>query len=132
MPTPPLTVTLPLLPPLEEFTPLLEEIWASVQLTNLGPMHQRLEQELARYLGVPHISLMANGTLALLLALEALDIRGEVITTPYTFVATLHALRWKGIRPVFVDVNPNTLNIAARRIEEAITPATACTQTCGA
>ena len=104
MSKPPIPVTRPLLPPLEEFIPLLKEIWASHQLTNAGPMHEQLEAELARYLGLPYISLVANGTLALLTALEALDVSGNVITTPYTFVATAHALRIKGLRPVFVDV----------------------------
>ena len=117
-------VTRPLLPPLEEFIPYLEQIWASQQLTNGGPFHAQLEAELARYLGVEHLSLFANGTLALVTALQALRITGEVITTPYTFVATAHALSWNGIKPVFVDIDPNTLNLDPQKIEAAITPQT--------
>ena len=117
-------VTRPLLPPLEEFTPYLEQIWASQQLTNGGPFHAQLEAELARYLSVEHLSLFANGTLALVTALQALRITGEVITTPYTFVATAHALTWNGIKPVFVDIDPDTLNLDPQKIEAAITPQT--------
>jgi dTDP-4-amino-4,6-dideoxygalactose transaminase len=99
-------VTQPYLPPLEEFIPYLEEIWDSRVLTNNGPYHQRFEQALARHLGIEHVSLFANGTLALVTALQALRITGEVITTPYSFVATTHALDWNGIKPVFVDIDP--------------------------
>ena len=117
-------VTQPYLPPLEEFIPYLEEIWESKTLTNCGPFHQRLEQALCEYLGVEHIALFANGTLALVTALQALRITGEVITTPYSFVATAHALLWNGIKPVFVDIDPVTLNLDPAQIESAITPQT--------
>ena len=120
----PIFVTQPYLPPLQEFIPYLEQIWASKQLTNRGPMHQRLEAELCQHLGVEHISLFANGTLALVTALQALRITGEVITTPYSFVAGAHSLLWNGISPVFVDIDPVSLNLDPRRIEEAITPQT--------
>lgn len=119
-----LPVTSPLLPPLEEFIPYLEKIWANKRLTNNGPFHQQLEAELAAYLGVEHLSLFANGTLALVTALQALRINGEVITTPYTFAATAHSLLWNGIKPVFVDIDPTSCNLDPDRIEEAITPAT--------
>ncbi|GHU24357.1 aminotransferase [Betaproteobacteria bacterium] len=117
-------VTEPFLPPLEEFLPYLEQIWASRQLTNGGPFHAQLEAELAQYLGVEHLSLFANGTLALITALQALRITGEVITTPYSFVATAHSLLWNGIKPIFVDISPETRNLDPKRIEEAITPNT--------
>ena len=117
-------VTQPYLPPLEEFTPYLEQIWANKVLTNGGPFHQQLEQALCDYLGVPHISLFSNGTLALITALQALRITGEVITTPYSFVATAHALLWQNCKPVFVDIEPNTLNLDPAKIEAAITPQT--------
>ncbi|WP_306806113.1 dTDP-4-amino-4,6-dideoxy-D-glucose aminotransferase VioA [Caballeronia sp. BR00000012568055] len=117
-------VTQPYLPPLNEFLPYLEEIWSSKVLTNAGPFHQQFERALCEYLGVPHLSLFANGTLALVTALQALRITGEVITTPYSFVATAHSLLWNGIKPVFVDVDPNTLNLDPARIEAAITPQT--------
>ncbi len=120
----PLFVTQPYLPPLEEFLPYLEAIWDSKTLTNGGPMHQRLEAELCTYLGVKHISLFANGTLALVTALQALRITGEVITTPFSFVAGAHSLLWNGIKPVFVDIDPVTLNLDPKRIEAAITPQT--------
>lgn len=120
----PIPVTSPLLPPLEEFIPYLEQIWASRRLTNSGPFHEQLETELAAYLGVDHLCLFANGTLALVTALQALRITGEVITTPYTFAATAHALLWNNIKPVFVDIDPHTCNLDPDRIEEAITPAT--------
>ncbi|RXR02663.1 DegT/DnrJ/EryC1/StrS family aminotransferase [Pseudoxanthomonas composti] len=121
MPTP---VTRPLLPPLEEFTPYLQEVWASGMVTNGGLMHQRLEAGLRQHLGVEHLALVSNGTLGLLNALQCLRITGEVITTPYSFVATAHSLLWNGIRPVFVDIDPATLNIDPSRIEAAITPQT--------
>ena len=117
-------VTQPLLPPLEEFTPYLEEIWESKWLTNNGQFHQQLEQALCDYLGVKHICLFSNGTLALITALQALRISGEVITTPYSFVATTHSLWWNNIKPVFVDIEPNTFNIDPQKIEAAITPQT--------
>lgn len=117
-------VTQPNLPPLEEFIPYLEAIWDNKILTNGGPFHQQLEASLCDYLGVKHLSLFTNGTIALVTALQALGIRGEVITTPYSFVATAHALKWNGIEPVFVDIDPNTLNIDPARIEAAITPRT--------
>lgn len=117
-------VTSPLLPPLEEFIPYLEKIWESKWLTNNGQMHQQLEAELCGYLNVKHLSLFSNGTLALITALQALRITGEVITTPYSFVATTHSLWWNGIKPVFVDIDPNTFNIDPAKIEAAITPQT--------
>lgn len=119
-----ITVTSPLLPPLEEFLPYLEEIWKSRQLTNGGSMHQALEQALCEHLGVKHIALFTNGTLALVTALQGLRITGEVITTPYSFVATAHSLLWNGIKPVFVDIDPVTLNLDPLKIEAAITPQT--------
>lgn len=120
----PIYVTQPHLPPLEEFIPYLQKIWDSKTLTNCGPMHQEFEQALSEYLGVEHVALFANGTLALVTALQALRITGEVITTPYSFVATAHSLLWNGIKPVFVDINPDTLNLDPRKIEAAITPQT--------
>ncbi|WP_268800259.1 dTDP-4-amino-4,6-dideoxy-D-glucose aminotransferase VioA [Pseudomonas huanghezhanensis] len=117
-------VTRPLLAPLEEFIPYLEKIWETRLLTNGGPFHQQLEKELAEYLGVEHLSLFTNGTIALVTALQALRITGEVITTPYSFVATAHSLLWNGLKPVFVDIDPHTYNLDPARIEEAITPAT--------
>lgn len=119
-----LFVTQPDLPPLQEFLPYLEQIWNSRKLTNGGPFHQQLERELAAYLGVRHVSLFANATIALVTALQALRIGGEVITTPYSFVATAHSLLWNGIRPVFVDIDPETLNMDPARVEAAITPQT--------
>lgn len=120
----PIYVTEPYLPPLEEFIPYLEEIWESKRLTNNGPMHQKLEEALCEYLGVPEIALFNNGTIALLTALQALRITGEVITTPFSFVATAHALTWNGITPVFVDIDPKTFNLDPSKIEAAITPRT--------
>jgi dTDP-4-amino-4,6-dideoxygalactose transaminase len=117
-------VTQPFLPPIEEFIPYLEEIWKSKWLTNNGLYHNKLENELCDYLGVKHISLFTNGTIALVTALQALRITGEVITTPYSFVATAHSLYWNGIKPVFVDIDDLTFNINPERIEEAITPKT--------
>ncbi len=121
---PPIYVTQPLLPPLEEFIPYLEQIWANKWLTNGGPFHQQFEQALCDYLGVKHISLFANGTLALITALQALRVTGEVITTPYSFVATAHSLLWNGIKPVFVDIDPVSFNLDPEKIEAAITPQT--------
>ena len=120
----PIYVTQPLLPPLEEFLPYLEQIWESKWLTNGGPFHQELEKKLADYLGVEHLALFANGTLALVTALQALRITGEVITTPFSFVATAHSLLWNGIKPVFVDIHPETFNLDPDKIEAAITPQT--------
>jgi hypothetical protein len=102
----------------------LQKIWESRVLTNGGPFHQQLERALCEYLGVPHIALFTNGTIALVTALQALRITGEVITTPYSFVATSHSLLWNGIKPVFVDIDPATLNMDPARIEAAITPQT--------
>ncbi len=120
----PVYVTQPYMPPLAEFIPYLEEIWANKVLTNGGPFHQKLEQALCEYLGVEYISLFANGTIALVTALQALRVTGEVITTPYSFVATAHSLLWNGSRPVFVDVDPISLNLDPAKIEAAITPQT--------
>ncbi len=120
----PIYVTQPYMPPLDEFIPYLEEIWESKILTNGGPFHQQLELALCDYLGVKHISLFTNATIALVTALQALRMTGEVITTPYSFVATAHSLLWNGIKPVFVDIDPDTLNLDPARIESAITPNT--------
>lgn len=119
-----ITVTSPLLPDLEEFNNVLKEIWANKWITNNGSFHQQLEKELAAYLKVPYISLFTNGTLPLITALQALRITGEVITTPYSFVATTHSLWWNGIKPVFVDIDPATGNLDPDKIEAAITPKT--------
>ena len=119
-----ITVTSPLLPPLEEFIPYLEEIWKSKWITNNGQFHRQLEEALADYLGVKYVSLFTNGTLPLITALQALGIKGEVITTPYSFVATTHALWWNGIKPVFVDIDPETCNLDPDKIEAAITERT--------
>lgn len=120
----PIYVTQPSLPPLEEFIPYLEQIWANKQLTNNGPFHRKLEKALCDYLGVEHLALFTNGTIALVTALQALRITGEVITTPYSFVATTHSLVWNNIKPVFVDIDPRTCNLDPDRIEAAITPQT--------
>ncbi len=119
-----ITVTQPALPPLEEFIPYLKSIWESKQLTNNGRFHQELEQALCDYLGVQYISLFCNGTIALITALQALRITGEVITTPFSFVATTHALWWNNIKPVFVDIEPEFFNLDPARVEAAITPNT--------
>lgn len=119
-----ITVTAPLLPNLDEFNELLKEIWNSKWITNNGSFHRQLETELAKYLKVPYVSLFTNGTLPLITALQALRISGEVITTPYSFVATTHSLWWNGIKPVFVDIDPSTGNIDPAKIEVAITPKT--------
>jgi len=120
----PIYVTQPSLPELEEFIPYLQQIWDNKILTNNGPMHQQLERELASFLNIPYISLFANGTLALVTALQALNITGEVITTPYSFVATTHSLWWNNIKPVFVDIEPEFGNLDPDKIEAAITPKT--------
>ena len=119
-----ITVTSPLLPNLDDFNEMLKHIWASKWITNNGSFHKQLEKELAAYLKVPYISLFTNGTLPLITALQALRITGEVITTPYSFVATTHALWWNGIKPVFVDIDPTTGNMNPDKIEAAITPKT--------
>lgn len=116
-----ITVTAPLLPNLNEFNELLKDIWNSKWITNNGSFHKQLEKELAEYLKVPYISLFTNGTLPLLTALQALRVTGEVITTPYSFVATTHSIWWNGCKPVFVDVDPATGNIDPDAIEAAIT-----------
>ncbi len=119
-----ITVTSPLLPNLDDFHELLKEIWDSKWITNNGSFHRRLEQALAEYLKVPYISLFTNGTLPLLTALQALRITGEVITTPYSFVATTHSIWWNGCKPVFVDIEESTCGIDPDKIEAAITPKT--------
>ena len=120
----PVYVTEPFLPPLEELQIYLKDIWESKCLTNNGKYHQELEKALCDYLGVKYISLFANGTLALVTALQALQITGEVITTPFSFVATTHSLWWNGIKPVFVDIEADNFNIDPEKIESAITPLT--------
>ena len=117
-------VTSPLLPNLDDFQAMLKEIWESKWITNNGQFHQQLEAELCKYLKVPYISVFTNGTLPLLTALQALRITGEVITTPYSFVATTHSLWWNGIKPVFVDIEESTCGIDPDKIEAAITPKT--------
>ena len=119
-----ITVTSPLLPDLDEFHELLKQIWDKKWVTNNGTFHQQLEAALADYLKVPYISLFTNGTLPLITALQALRITGEVITTPYSFVATTHALWWNGIKPVFVDIEESTCGLDPDKIEAAITPKT--------
>lgn len=121
----PTYVTQPALPDLKEFIPYLERIWKSKILTNNGPFHKQLEKELADFLSVPYISLFTNGTLALMTALQVLRITGEVITTPYSFVATTHSLWWNNIKPVFVDIEPEFGTLDPEKIERAITPQTA-------
>lgn len=118
------TVTSPLLPSLEEFYPYLQQIWDSKWITNCGSFHEQFEKALAEYLGVEYISVFTNGTLPLITALQALRITGEVITTPYSFVATTHSIWWNDARPVFVDIDPATGNIDPDKIEAAITPRT--------
>lgn len=117
----PITVTQPFMPPLEEFIPYLSQIWDTKWLTNGGPYHEQLEKELAGYLGVEHLALFSNGTIALIVALQSLRITGEVITTPYSFVATAHSLLWNNIKPVFVDIDPASCNLDPAKIEAAIT-----------
>ena len=122
--TAPIYVTQPHLPPLQELQPYLEEIWANKTLTNGGPFHQRLESALCDYLGVEYLALCANATIGLVIAMQALEISDEVITTPYSFVATANSLVWNGLQPVFVDIDPQTLNIDPEKIKAAITPRT--------
>lgn len=117
-------VTKPYLPPLGELVARMEEIWDSGILTNGGPQHRLLEQKLAEYLGVGHLALFNNGTIALIAALQALEVKGEVITTPFSFVATANALTWNHNTPIFVDIDPETLNLDPRKIEAAITERT--------
>ena len=119
-----ITVTSPLLPDLPKLNEELRKIWKSKWITNNGSYHQKLEEALCEYLKVPYISLFTNGTLPLITALQALRITGEVITTPYSFVATTHSLWWNGIKPVFVDIDPTTGNLDPDKIEQAITPQT--------
>lgn len=119
-----ITVTSPLLPNLDDFQKMLKDIWTSKWITNNGSFHKQLESALAEYLKVPFISLFTNGTLPLLTALQALRIAGEVITTPYSFVATTHSIWWNGCRPVFVDIEESTCGIDPEKIEAAITPKT--------
>ena len=120
----PIYVTQPSLPPLEEFTELLKQIWENKIITNNGPFHQQFEKELADYLGVKYISVFSNGTLALMTALQTLRITGEVITTPFSFVATTHSLWWNNIKPVFADIESNSYNLDPVKVEAAITPQT--------
>jgi dTDP-4-amino-4,6-dideoxygalactose transaminase len=117
----PINVTQPFLPPLEEFLPYLEKIWNSKVITNGGPFHQQLEKALCEYLGIQHISLFTNCTIGLITALQAMRVTGEIITTPYSFVATSHSLLWNGLKPVFVDIDPKSLNLDPTKIEAAIT-----------
>lgn len=121
-----ITVTSPLLPNLGKFNEMLKQIWESRWITNMGQFHKQLEEALAEYLHVPYVCLFTNGTLPLITALQALRITGEVITTPYSFVATTHAIWWNGCKPVFVDVDPSTGNMDPDKIEAAITPTTTC------
>jgi len=119
-----ITVTKPSLPDLDEFIPYLKEIWNNKWLTNNGPFHQQLEKKLEEFLGVEHVCLCSNGTLALMLALKALNIKGEVITTPFSFVATSHAIAWSGCKPIFSDIEENSFNLDPEHIENKITPKT--------
>ena len=118
----PIFVMQPSMPPLEEYQEYLRKIWENKWLTNDGEFHNELEKALCSYLGVKYVSLFSNGTLALVTALQALRITGEVITTPYSFVATTHSLWWNNIKPVFVDIEPDSFNIDPEKIESAITP----------
>lgn len=120
----PIYVTRPHLPPLDELLPFLEDIWQNRWLTNGGPYHQKLEQALAEYLGVGHLALVSNATIGLVVALQALHVSGEVITTPFSFVATAHSLLWNNLKPVFVDIDAETCNLDPSKIEAAITPQT--------
>jgi len=117
-------VTKPFLPPLDEYVKYLEKIWSSKQLTNNGPFHQKFEKELANYLGVRYVSLINNATTGLLVAIKALELKGEIITTPYSFVATAHSIKWNGLEPVFVDIDTITCNLNPDLIEGAITEKT--------
>jgi len=119
-----INVTQPFLPPLEEYSIYLRQIWESKHITNKGPFHEELEEELCDYLGVKYISLCANGTLALLVAIKALELKGEIITTPYSFVASAHSIMWNGSTPIFVDIESSTCNLDSEKIENAITDQT--------
>jgi dTDP-4-amino-4,6-dideoxygalactose transaminase len=119
-----INVTEPFLPPLDEFNVYLKQIWKNKHITNNGPFHKQLEQELCNYLGVEYISLFCNGTIALLVAIKALELKGEIITTPYSFVATTHSILWNGLEPVFVDIDSKYCNLDPSKIEEAITDKT--------
>ncbi|MDA8671633.1 DegT/DnrJ/EryC1/StrS family aminotransferase [Gammaproteobacteria bacterium] len=119
-----LYVTQPSLPDLSRLTPLLENIWKTRVLSNKGPYHDQLEEALCKYLDVPYISLVSNGTLGLIIALKALNISGNVITTPYTFAATAHSIMWNNLQPLFVDIDRDTLNLDPTLLEQAITPET--------
>lgn len=121
-----ITVTSPLLPDLSEFNELLKQIWNSKWITNMGQFHKQLEEALAEYLHVPYVCLFTNGTIPLMTAMQALRITGEVITTPYSFVATTHSIWWNHCKPVFVDIDTRTGNMDPDKIEAAITPATTC------
>jgi dTDP-4-amino-4,6-dideoxygalactose transaminase len=123
-PSEPIYVTQPSMPPQEEFNEYLKKIWNTKVLTNHGPFHQQFEKELADYLGVRYLSVFVNGTMALITALQALRITGEVITTPFSFVATTHALWWNNIKPVFVDIEPDHFTLDPAKIEASITPNT--------
>jgi dTDP-4-amino-4,6-dideoxygalactose transaminase len=120
----PINVTQPLLPDLQDYCGILRQVWDNRFLTNNGPIAKRLEKELAGYLGVPHLSLFSNGTVALQLACRVLRLKGEVITTPFTFAATSHALYWNGLKPIFCDIDDETFTIDPDRVEESITPDT--------
>lgn len=120
----PIFVTQPSMPPLEEFNNYLKEIWSSKIITNAGKFHVQLEEELSSYLGIKHISLVSNGTLALIIAIKALDLTGEVITTPYSYVATAHSINWNGLKPVFADIEEDGFNLDPKKIEALITPKT--------
>ena len=113
-------ITKPFLPPLDEYIKYLEKIWSSKQLTNSGPFHQQFEKELANYLGVKYVSLFNNATTGLLVAIKALELKGEIITTPYSFVATAHSIMWSGLTPVFVDTDSYAGNLNPEKVEEAI------------
>ena len=117
-------VTKPFLPELNEFLPYLEKIWSNGQITNNGPFHKQLETELAMFLGVQYISLVNNATIALLVAIRALNLKGEIITTPYSFVATAHSIQWNGLKPIFVDIQESDFNIDPIKIEKSITEKT--------
>lgn len=119
-----INVTKTYLPPLDEFLPYLERIWATHQVTNYGPLVQELEEKLRAYLGVRHIYFVSNGTIALQLAIRALDLHGEILTTPFSYVATTSSIVWEGCTPVFVDIHPQTLTLDPDLIEAAITPRT--------
>lgn len=117
-------VTKPFLPPLKEYTELLEDIWKNKQLTNKGPFHEKFEIALKDYLKVEYVSLVNNATTGLIIALRALGIKGDVITTPFSFIATAHSIKWNGLNPIFVDIDPSTCNINPDKIEDAITDQT--------